>query len=215
MKQEKSPKTESTLIRRKKIVTLDELAMSLHCSKRTMQRRLTPLKTIRSYNRNGQYYTLEDIPKFDTNGLWRYRGTYFSRFGNLTQTFVQLVQASQAGLTCHEAGELIGLRPSSFIWSVHNHPEIKRQKHQGRYVYFSSKSGRYTEQHQHRLTVAPIQKLPSEYEAIAILVERIKHPQWSVEKLANRLKSKNLHIDPYVIENLFLHHGLVTKKNDV
>jgi len=215
MKQEKSLKTESTLIRRKKIVTLDELAMSLHRSKRTVQRRLAQLKTIRSYNRNGQYYTLEDIPKFDTNGLWRYRETYFSRFGNLTQTFVQLVQASQAGLTCHEAGDLMGLRPSSFIWSVHNHPEIKREKHQGRYVYFSSKSGRYTEQRQNRLTLSQIQRLPSEYEAIAILVEKIKHPQWSIEKLANRLKAKNLYSDPHAIENLFLHHGLVTKKNDV
>jgi hypothetical protein len=214
MKQEKALKTESTLIRRKKIVTLDELTMSLHYSKRTAQRRLAQLKTIRSYNRNGQYYTLEDIPKFDVNGLWRYREVYFSRFGNLTQTFVQLVQASQAGLTCQEAGELIGLRPSSFIWSVHDHPEIRREKHQGRYVYFSAKSARYTEQFQNRLTLSQIQRLPSEYEAIAILVEKIKHPQWSVEKLANKLKAKNLRIEPQVIENLFLHHGLVTKKND-
>ena len=58
MKQENSLKMDSTLIRRKKIVTLDDLASSLHCSKRTVQRRLTRLKTIRSYNRNGQYYTL-------------------------------------------------------------------------------------------------------------------------------------------------------------
>jgi len=79
--QENSRKKESKLIRRKKIVTTDELALSLHCSKRTVQRRLTKLKTIRSYNRNGRYYTLEDIPKFDANGLWRYRGTCFSRFG--------------------------------------------------------------------------------------------------------------------------------------
>ena len=215
MKQENSLKTESTLIRRRKIVTLDELAMSLRYSKRTAQRRLTQLKTFRSYNRNGQYYTLEDIPKFDANGLWRYREICFSKIGNLTQTFVQLVQASQAGLTSHEAGDLMGLRPSSFIWSVHDHPEIRREKHQGRYIHFSAKSARYTEQFQNRLTLSKIQRLPSEFEAIAILVEKIKHPQWSVEKLANRLKAKNLRIDPHVIENLFLHHGLVTKKNDV
>jgi len=207
-------KTESTLIRRKKIITLDELAMSLHCSKRTVQRRLTRLKTIRSYNRNGQYYTLENIPKFDVNGIWRYRETYFSKFGNLTQTFVQLVQASGAGLTSHEAGDLIGLRPSSFLWNVHSHPEIKRQKHQGRYVYFSSIPTRYAEQLQNRSIIPQTQRLPSEFEAIAILVEKIKHPQWSVETLANKLKAKNLCIDPHVIENLFLHHGLVTKKND-
>ena len=59
------------------------------------------------------------------------------------------------------------------------------------------------------------QRLPSEFEAIAILVEKIKHPQLSLEELANKLKGKNLHIEPKVIENLFLHHGLVTKKNHI
>jgi len=215
MKNEKPLKTESTLIRRKKVVTLEELAMSLQCSKRTVQRRLAQLKTIRSYNGNGQYYTLADIPKFDTNGLWRYREIYFSRFGNLTQTFVQLVQASHAGLTAQQAGDLMGLRPSSFIWSVHNQPEIRRDKHQGRYVYFSSQSARYSEQCQSRLILSQTPKLPSEFEAIAILVEKIKHPQWSVEKLANKLRAQNLCIDPHMIENLFAHHGLVTKKNDL
>jgi hypothetical protein len=215
MKQEISLKTESTLIRRKKIVTLDDLANSLHCSKRTVQRRLTQLKTIRSYNRNGQYYTLEDIGKFDADGLWRYRGTYFSRFGNLTQTFVQLVRASQAGLTSHEAGDLIGLRPSSFLWNFHNHPEIKRQKHQGRYVYFSSEPARYAQQLQNRIIMRKTQRLPSEFEAIAILVEKIKHPQLSLEKLADKLKGKKLYVEPEVIENLFLHHGLPTKKNHI
>ena len=215
MKQENSRKTESALIRRKKIVTLDELAAYLHCSKRTVQRRLTKLKTIRSYNRNGQYYTLEDIPKFNTHGLWHYRGTYFSRHGNLTQTFVQLVRASQAGLTSHEAGELIGLRPSSFLWGIHNHPKIKRQKHQGRYVYFCSEPARCQQQREDRLLMPQTQRLPSKLEAIEILFEKIKHPQWNVRKLANRLKRKNLYVEPDVIENLFLYHGLVQKKSDI
>lgn len=215
MTQGNSLKKESRLIHRKKIVTLDELALSLRCSKRTVQRRLTQLKTIRSYNRNGQYFTLEDIPNFDANGLWHYRGTYFSKFGNLTQTFVQLVRASQAGLTSHQAGDLIGLRPSSFLWNFHNHPEIKRQKHQGRYVYFASEPARYEQQRQNRIMMRQTKKLPSEFEAIAILVEKIKYPQLSLDELANKLKGKNLCIAPEAIENFFLHHGLVIKKNHI
>ncbi len=54
MKQDISLKTESTLIRRKKMVTLDDLANSLHCSKRTVQRRLTPLSN-RSQGINVDY----------------------------------------------------------------------------------------------------------------------------------------------------------------
>ena len=215
MTQGNSLKKDSRLIHRKKIVTLDELALSLRCSKRTVQRRLTRLKTIRSYNRNGQYFTLEDIPNFDANGLWHYRGTYFSKFGNLTQTFVQLVRASQAGLTSHQAGDLIGSRPSSFLWNFHNHPEIKRQKHQGRYVYFASEPARYEQQRQNRTMMRQTRKLPSEFEAIAILVEKIKYPQLSLDELADKLKGGNLCIAPEAIVNFFLHHGLVIKKNHI
>lgn len=215
MTQENSLRKVSRLIHRKKIVTLDELALSLHCSKRTVQRRLRQLKTIRSYNRNGRYYTLEGIAKFDADGLWRYRGTCFSRFGNLTETFVQLVRRSPAGLTSHEAGDLVGLRPSSFLWNFHNHPEIKRQKHQGRYVYFASEPARYAQQHQNRTRMPQTKRLPSEFEAIAILVEKIKYPQLSMNELADKLKGKNLCIAPEVIENLFLHHDLVIKKNHI
>ena len=57
------------------------------------------------------------------------------------------------------------------------------------------------------------QRLPSEFEAIAIRVEKIKHPPLSLEELADKLKGKNLNIEPEVIENLFLHHGLAIKKN--
>ena len=59
------------------------------------------------------------------------------------------------------------------------------------------------------------QRLPSEFEAIAILVEKIKHPQLSMEELANKLKGKKLNIAPEAIENFFLHHSLVIKKNHI
>ena len=54
------------------------------------------------------------------------------------------------------------------------------------------------------------QRPPSEFDAIAILVEKIKHPQWSLEKLAIKLKGKNQRIEPLEpqgIENLFLHQN--------
>ena len=96
-------------LRSKKVVTLAELALHLHCSSRTVQRRLANWQAINSYNRNGAYYTLPDIPKFDAHGLWRYRQAFFSRFGNLPETFVQLAPNSQAGLTAAEAGDLLGV----------------------------------------------------------------------------------------------------------
>ena len=108
-------------LRLKKVVTLAQLVVHLHCSPRTVQRRLAELEALHSYNQNGRYYTLRDIPKFDANGLWRYQGAFFSRFGNLPQTFVQLVQRAPAGLTAAEVGQLLGLRPSSFLWAFRDY----------------------------------------------------------------------------------------------
>ena len=116
-------------LRIKRVVTLAELAVHLRCSARTAQRRLANWQSINSYNRNGSYYTLPDIPNFDANGLWRYRGAFFSRFGNLPATFVHLVGNSHVGLTVGEAGDLLGLRPSSFLWSLRDHLALKREKH--------------------------------------------------------------------------------------
>lgn len=196
----------------RKVVTLAELALSLRCSPRTVQRRLAEWQAINSYNQNGRYYTLPDIPKFDVDGLWRYRGTFFSRFGNLTQTFVQLVRNSQAGLTAAEVGQLLGLRPSSFLWAFRDHPDLKREKHQGLYVYFTSEPGRYAEQRQQRATISTTTRLPSEFEAVAILVEKIKHPPLSVEELSHRLRRKKLRVEPEMVRNLFARHGLAEKK---
>ena len=198
-------------LRTKRAVTLVELALHLRCSPRTVQRRLADWRAINSYNQNGSYYTLPDIPKFDANGLWRYRGAFFSRFGNLPATFAQLVGNSQAGLTAVQAGDLLGIRPSSFLWSLRNHPALKREKHQGRYVYFSSTPAGYNNQRQQRRLIQKAARLPTDFEAVAVLVEKIKHPGLSNEALSRRLRKQKLSVDSEVIQNLFVHHGLAKK----
>ena len=200
------------LFRIKKVVTLAELVLHLHCSRRTVQRRLADWQAISSYNRNGGCYTLPAIAKFDVNGLWRCRGTFFSRFGNLPATFAQLVTNSQAGLTASEAGDLLGLRPSSFLWSLREHPALKREKHQGRYVYFSSAPARYESQRQQRDLIRKSTRLPADFEVVAILVEKIKCPALSNEALSRRLRKQKLFVEPETIENLFAKHDLTVKK---
>lgn len=198
--------------RLKKVVTLVELAVHLQCSPRTVQRRLVDWQAMTSYNRNGSYYTLPDIARFDANGLWRYRGAFFSRFGNLPETFVQLVGHSPAGVTAAEAGVLLGLRPSSFLWSFREHPALKREKHLGLYVYYSSVPARYKTQRERRERMGKTTRFPVDFEAIAILVEKIKHPGLSNEALSQRLRKQKLSIEPEMIENLFMKHDLTVKK---
>ena len=199
-------------LRIKKVVTLAELALHLHCSPRTVQRRFGDWQVINSYNRNGSYYTLPDIATFDVNGLWRYRGAFFSRFGNLPETFVQLVANSQAGLTAAEAGDLLGLRPSSFLWSLRDHPALQREKNQGVYVYFSSAPTRCNPQRHQRKLMRKTTRLPTDFEAVAILVEKIKHPALSNDALSRRLRKQQVFVEPETIQNLFVRHHLAVKK---
>lgn len=202
----------TSFLRLRKIATLAELVLHLHCSARTAQRRLAECKAMHSYNHNGRYYTLPQIPRFDPHGLWRHRGVFFSRYGNLPETFVQLVRNSQAGLTAAEAGALLGLRPSSFLWSLRDHPAVQREKHQGLYVYLASEPGLRTQQQRQRSQGVETIRPPTPAEAIAILVEKIKHPALTVAALSRRLREQNLHVEPERIDAFFTRHGLSVKK---
>ena len=207
-----APDRGTRFLRLRKIATLAELVLHLQCSGRTAQRRLAECKAIHSYNHNGRYYTLPQIPRFDTHGLWRYQGVFFSRYGNLPETFVQLVRNSQAGLTAAEAGALLGLRPSSFLWSLRDHPALKREKHQGLYVYLASEPDLCAQQQRQRSQGVETIRPPTPSESIAILVEKIKHPALTVAALGRRLRKQNLYIEPERIDAFFVRHGLTEKK---
>ena len=58
----------------KKVLTIDELLKILICSIITVRRRLKEWHAYTSYNKNGCYYTLPSIPKFNKKGIWNYQG---------------------------------------------------------------------------------------------------------------------------------------------
>ena len=70
---------------RRKIMTLVEVAKFIRSSIHTARRRLRQWQAANSYNHNGRYYTLPEVPEFDGNGLWHWRGVFFSQYGNLKQ----------------------------------------------------------------------------------------------------------------------------------
>jgi len=200
------------LFRDKKVMTLAQLAVGLQRSERTVHRRLKQWQAINSYNKNGRYYVLPDIPRFDANGLWRWRDILFSKYGNLTETLIALVSNSKAGLNAAEMVKLLGLSPRSFLSSFREHPDLKREKHQGCFVYFSSDPTISGQQKDQRSTMIRSAKLPTDIEAIAILVGTIKHPDLNIEELCARLKTKKYNTTPEAVRNLFAYHGLSVKK---
>jgi hypothetical protein len=198
--------------RRQKVATIDQLADWLECSVQTARRRLKQWKAHTSYSNNGRYYVLPEVALFDADGLWRHRGIRFSQHGNLTRTLVCLVTASRAGLRAAELRNLLGLEPRSFLSQFRNHPALRREKLQGRFVYFAAEKETYREQKQRRAQMSRDAEMPSDAEAVVILVERIKHPELSAEQLASRVRKRSLRISAQVVGNLLVAHGLTGKK---
>jgi len=204
------------LFRRKRVMRITEIADLLSCSIPTVRGRLKKWRTFTSYNRNGGYYTLPDVPRFDIHGLWKYQGVLFSRAGNLTRTILHLVENSDNGLDAHGLGELLGLAPRSFISYVRRIPGMVREKAQGRFVYFCADQKKYLRQKHGREEQGKrtLEQLPTDLEAIQILVDWIKHPGSSCEGCARRLKHAGMRVDVEVIRNLLAHHGIEKKTPD-
>jgi len=199
--------------KKQKIVTIDQLASWLSCSIVTARRRLKAWRAYTSYNRNGRYYTLPEIAQFDDVGLWWHQGAFFSKHGNLKQTLVYLVTHSEHGLSGAELGEILGLHPRSFLSHFRDHPAIYRENMMGRWIWFTADPGIREQQMQARLAegVARESRMPSDMEAVMILVDLIDHPQSDVEQIARRLKSKDIDIGVTAIRQLLDHHGLLKK----
>ena len=197
---------------RRKIMTLGEVAEFIRSSIHTARRRLKQWQAANSYNHNGRYYTLPDVPEFDGNGLWRWRGVFFSQYGNLKQTVRALVQGSPAGLDASELRALLGLDPRSFLSAFATDPQLRREKTQGRFVYYSADAAVYRGQRERRSMQQATCRPPTPSEAIAILVEKIKHPALNDEALSRQLRKQKVLVEPATIQNFFLHHGLTVKK---
>ena len=196
--------------RRRKVFTIEQLAERLDASKRTAQRRLHQWRALSSLNHNARYYTLPDVPEFDSDGLWRCRQVLFSKYGTLARTVVALVTRSPHGLSAAELTERLGMNGHSFLSQLAAHPELHRHKFGGRFVYFAAEATLRAEQRSRR-TLAPKALLPRAPAAVAILVERIKQPELDVEALAARVRRQGHPVDADEVRALFEHHALVGK----
>lgn len=196
----------------KKIMTIDNVSTLVKSSIATARRRLKLWKAYTSYNENARYYTLPGIPEFDVHGLWVYNQVRFSRYGNLTQTVIHTVKHSPYGLDAAELADILGILVRSLLTSLQSHSGLTREKIQGRFVYFSAVEKEYTTQKASRRSMTRSIQLPSAHEAIAILVEALKHPHLSVEELSLSLRDKQYNIPPQSILNLCSYHGLTIKK---
>ena len=194
--------------RKKKTFTVENVVSRLGCSIPTVRLKLRQWRALTSYNQSGQYYALPEVPRFDENGLWWFKGAYFSKFGTLKNTVVHLVGASSAGLTGDQIGELVGLRPRSFLHHFRDAKGIHREKHQGVYVYFSDECARYEVQRNARLEAIAKSEDLNDADAVVVLVALINHTDVELETLALLPEVRTKGISAAAIESLLARHGL-------
>ena len=195
------------------VMTLSQLETLLSCSQRSVQRYLSKWGGLRSYNHNGKYFSLPVIARFDSFGVWKYQDIGFSRFGNLKDTVVQLVNNSTAGLTATELGQILGVNAHSFMSQFRVDQRLKREKWEGRLVYFCAEYDIWIAQKRERFADQPVSPFPSDAQAVIILVSLLKNPKATAEELVKIMNKEYRGISVTMVERLLEHHGLL-KKND-
>ena len=205
------------VFRRARILTIIQLAHHLDCSIPTVRNRLRNWGALTSYNRNGRFYALANVATFDEHGLWKYKGVFFSQWGTLKHTVRHVVRNSPAGLDASEIGRLVGLPARSFMAQLRKIQGLRREKVEKRFVYYSDEDPTYRSQRSLRAEESKKtpKELPSDAEAIFILVDRVKHPGSSVEQCAQRLRKKGKRISTVAIRNLLAYHGIEKKTPDI
>ncbi len=203
--------------KRQTVITITQLVQLLQCSVITARRRLKKWNVYTSINKNGRYYTLPKVPVFDANGLWQYQTILFSKHGNLKQTIIQIIRQAPTGLSAADIAKMIALAPSSSLFAqIKNAAGIRREKHRGRFIYFSDNPAIYKRQKQQWVLNRQSNiNWPTDAEAVVILVQLIKYPGISLEQLAAKFAPQGQRIAPEVLGSFLQRHGLLKKNSDI
>lgn len=199
-----------------KVFNIGDMTSILTCSVPNARLKLRQWQAYTSYNQNGRYYTLPQVPRFDDYGLWRYKDVAFSQHGNLKKTVIHLVNTSSAGLSGKQLGKILGLLPQSFLHHFRNCPGIHREKHEGVFIYFSDIDQVYEKQLQERKSLAGRSALVtlSDPEAVLILVAIIREHGISAEEIAALPEIKKSKMKLSIIKGFMAYHGLLKKTPD-
>ncbi|MHB8287814.1 MAG: hypothetical protein ACYDEY_00980 [Acidimicrobiales bacterium] len=132
------PEALSSLLRRLKIATMDDLKEALGtAADATVFRKLAGLDYKTSYSHRGRYYTLDEVARFDELGLWSFRQVFFSRFGTLVATVEALVQAAEAGYDAAGLEIVLNVEAKAALLKLVRSGRLSREQVSGRYVYLS------------------------------------------------------------------------------
>jgi hypothetical protein len=210
------------LLHRRHIATLEALFEALGTrSRMTVFRRLKEAGYYSSFTHNGRYYTLQEIPRFDAQGLWFHGAVGLSRFGTLKETVAHLVPRAAAGGTQSELAALLRVRVHNPLLDLVRSGRIGRENIEGvgEFLYVSTKATEAREQIMRRiesLQVSEARPLPPTETVVAILGEALRAGRVKVaaERIARRLRAQGVAVGLREVERVFEHYGLLAGKKN-
>ncbi len=209
------------LLRKRRVVTISDLCEVIGSSSRmTVFRRLRQIQYVTSYTHAGRYYTLYDIARFDSDGIWFYDDIGFSQNGSLKNTVSYLVHGSDAGKFHFDLERQLRVRVHNVLLDLVNSKQIERKKFEGQYLYLSSDKKQSTKQIQQRDQLSmQARRIPvfiSEPMVIEILAEVIRqskrHPR--AGQVASALTIRGLPIAEKDVMTVFDQYDIEKKITD-
>jgi len=204
------------LFKRSVIAELPTLEHTLGTTSRTtVYRALSALGYLTSASHAGRFYTLEEIPTFDQDGLWRHRGVLFSKDRTLRETIVRVVESAPTGRTHAELRELLRLRVQDTLSDLTKDEMIDRVRIERLFVYVSSEQAVAQVQIARRREVhekAASQALQPAA-VLEVLLELIHGAgAWVASNVVSkRLQARGVDVTPEQVEGLYREHGIVKK----
>lgn len=210
------------LFKEKDIMTIEEMVRKTNRSRDTVFRRLREHEYHTSYNKNGKYYTLPEIAKFDDEGFWRVDDVYFSKFGGIKDVVNVLVETSKSGYRAEELNIKLGTRVSNHLKGFVQKGILTRRKYSDFYVYFSTDEKKQKTQVERREQHIMIKETPEfdEYLSIRkiddklvihVLLEFINNREAMPKEIASALGRKNIKTKKEIVEEIFRRYDLLKK----
>ena len=208
-------------IKSRRVVEMRDLFEAVESiSRMTVFRRLSGVEYLCSYTHAGRYYTLFDIARFDSDGIWFYDDIGFSQNGSLKNTVTYLVNNGDGGKFHSDLERQLRVRVHNVLLDLVRSKQIKRTKFEGQFLYLSSDKARSTKQIEQRDKLSmQLRRIPvfiTQPMVIEILAEVIRqskrHPR--ADQVASALAIRGLSIAENDVMTVFDHYDIEKKTPD-
>jgi len=199
------------------VQTFDDLKTKSGCQPRTLQRKIKASNLLASYNKNAGFYTMPNLCHFNHYGIWNFGQILFSKYGNLFETIIALIDKSIGGYTSKELSIIIEVKADDPLRVLWLKQKVRRQKTGSNNVYFSIKEDLFMLQlsarEQQTSVAVQTLSLPDYQRTIAVLVEIILQDSIVAEKLQKGAAKRNVKITTDEIQAVIEHYQLKKKRS--